>query len=346
MERISLICPDDWHLHLRDGEQLASVLPHTIARFARALIMPNLKPPITTTAAALDYRARIYAQLPKNTEFTPLMTLFLTEETPPDEIKRARRSGVIYGIKFYPAGATTNSATGVSNIERIYPVLAAMIEHELPLLIHGEVVDLNVDIFDREQIFLERHLAPLIDKFPALKIVLEHVTTCAAVDFVRTAPSQVAATITPHHLLLTRNDLFKGGLRPHHYCLPVLKREYHRQAVLAAATSGNPKFFLGTDSAPHSRFNKENDCGCAGIYNAHAALELYAEVFEAANALERFEGFASRYGADFYGLPYNNKKLTLVRNDWTVPDKFVFGHDHLIPFRANEQIKWCLLENY
>lgn len=340
---LCLTRPDDWHLHLRDGAQLAAVLPHTVERFARALVMPNLKPPLTTTAAALAYRGRIQAAVPAGMDFIPLMTLYLTEGTTIAEIKRARESGAIYGVKLYPAGATTHSEAGVKDLERVYPVLEAMANYGLPLLIHGEVTHPEVDIFDREKIFIERHLALLIERLPGLKIVLEHITTREAVMFIQEAPSWVAATITPHHLLFDRNALFQGGLRPHHYCLPVLKREVHRRAVLEAATSGNPKFFLGSDSAPHPRIDKERNCGCAGIYNAHAALELYAEAFESANALDRLEGFASHHGADFYGLPRNQTKIHLKRIAWTVPEEFFFGADCLIPLRAGEKMVWRLI---
>ena len=342
--RIVLTRPDDWHLHLRDGARLAAVLPHTVARFARAMVMPNLAPPIVTTAAALAYRERIRAQVPPSADFHPLMTLYLTEATPPDEIRRARASGAIYGVKLYPAGATTHSDAGVTALERVYPVLEAMVEQRLPLLIHGEVTDPAVDVFDRERVFLERHLAPLVERFPGLKIVLEHITTREAVAFVQEAPPWVAATITPQHLLFDRNALFRGGLRPHYYCLPVLKRAIHQQAVLAAAVSGNPKFFLGTDSAPHPRSGKENHCGCAGIYTAHAALELYAEVFERANALDRLEGFASHYGADFHGLARNQTHVALEKSAWQVPEAFPFGAeaDWVVPLRAGETVAWRL----
>ncbi|CAK0743537.1 dihydroorotase [Gammaproteobacteria bacterium] len=345
MDYLRLIRPDDWHLHLRDGDQLASVLPHTVARFARAMVMPNLKPPIVTTAAALAYRERICALVPAGADFTPMMTLYLTEDTPLAEIRRARQSGAIYGIKLYPAGATTHSEAGVRNLERVHPLLAAMAEHGLPLLVHGEVTDTEVDIFDREKIFIERHLAPLVERFPGLKVVLEHITTREAVAFVRAAPPRVAATITAHHLLLERNALFQGGLRPHHYCLPVLKREVHRRAVLEAAISGSPKFFLGSDSAPHPRTTKESTCGCAGIYSAHAAVELYAEIFEGANALNRLEGFASRHGADFYGLPCNRAEIILEKAPWTVPAEFLFDTDRVIPLRAGEKMSWRLVRS-
>ncbi len=342
---LSLTRPDDWHLHLRDGDRLAAVLPHTAAQFARAMVMPNLTPPIVTTKAALAYRDRILAALPAHADFQPLMTLYLTEETTPSEIRRARESGAVYGVKLYPAGATTHSEAGVKELSRVYPVLEAMVEQGLPLLLHGEVTDPTVDVFDRERVFIERHLVPLVARFPSLKVVLEHITTREAVAFVREAHPFVAATITPQHLLFDRNALFQGGLRPHHYCLPVLKREVHRRAVLEAAVSGNPKFFLGTDSAPHPRSGKESRCGCAGIYSAHAALELYAEAFDNANALDRLEGFASYAGADFYGLPRNQAKITLERVAWQVPEEFPFGAERLLPLRAGERMLWRLRAN-
>ncbi|CAK0770560.1 dihydroorotase [Gammaproteobacteria bacterium] len=345
MDILYLTRPDDWHLHLRDGVQLSAVLLHTAARFARAMVMPNLKPPLITTAAALAYRERIRAALPADANFTPLMTLYLTENTSPEEIARARESGAVYGVKLYPAGATTHSEAGVRDLGRIYPVLEAMVEYGLPLLVHGEVTDPKVDIFDRERIFIERYLVPLVERLPNLKLVLEHITTREAVVFVREASPQVAATITPHHLLFNRNALFQGGLCPHYYCLPVLKREVHRRAVLEAALSGNPKFFLGTDSAPHPRTSKESGCGCAGIYSAHAALELYAEIFAEEGLLDRLEGFASHHGADFHGLPRNQDQIVLERIPWTVPQEFSFGNDRLIPLRAGEKVAWRLRSN-
>ena len=343
--RLSLVRPDDWHLHLRDGEVLASVLPDTARRFARAIVMPNLKPPVTTTEQALAYRERILAALPENMSFEPLMTLYLTEAgTALSEIAIAKASGAVHAIKYYPADATTNSAFGVTDIKRCYPVFATMEQHDLPLLMHGEVTDPEVDSFDREVVFIERHLVPLVREFPGLRIVLEHITTRAAVEFVRQAPNNVAATITAHHLLLNRNAMFEGGLRPHHYCLPLLKREAHRQALVAAATSGNPKFFLGTDSAPHPRHAKESTCGCAGIYTAHAALELYAEVFEQTGALNRLETFASFHGADFYRLPRNRGTLTLEKRSWVVPNEVRFGGERGVPLRAGGTISWRLAE--
>jgi dihydroorotase len=342
LKHLTLIRPDDWHLHLRDGEQMRAVLADSARRFARAIVMPNLKPPVTTTELALAYRGRILAALPQDTQFEPLMTLYLTDSTRPEEIAKARASGAVFGIKYYPAGATTHSELGVSDIRRCYPALAAMEEHGLPLLVHGEVTDPEVDVFDREKVFLDRVLAPLIQRFSRLKIVLEHVTTREAVEFVEDAPRRVAATITAHHLLLNRNALFVGGIRPHYYCAPVLKREVHRQALIEAATSGNPKFFLGTDSAPHARAAKQAACGCAGIYTAHAAMELYAEAFETAGALDKLEGFASIFGAQFYRVPSNANSITLVKQIWEVAQELPFGNETLTPMRAGERIAWRL----
>ena len=344
MTRLTLIRPDDWHLHLRDGEVLASVLPDTARQFARAIVMPNLDPPVTTTEEARAYRERILAALPVGTQFEPLMTLYLTEATPPAEIAQAKASSFVRAVKYYPAAATTNTAVGVTHLKRCYPVFAAMERHDLPLLMHGEVTDPSVDAFDREAVFIERHLAPLVREFPGLRMVLEHITTRAAVEFVSQAPDNVAATITPHHLLLNRNAMFEGGLRPHHYCLPLLKREAHRTALITAATNGNPKFFLGTDSAPHPRRAKESACGCAGIYTAHAALELYAEAFEQAGALDRLEAFASFHGPDFYRLPRNHDRVTLVKESWPVPSEINLGADTLVPLRAGETVAWKLAE--
>ena len=341
-QTLTLTRPDDWHVHLRDGEGLAAVVADTARQFARAIVMPNLKPPVTTVALAQAYRDRILAALPKGAEFTPLMTLYLTESTTPGEVERARRSGLIYGVKYYPAGATTHSDAGVRDLSRCHETLKAMEDLGLPLLVHGEVTDPAVDIFDRERVFIERHLIPLVQRFPRLKLVLEHITTASAVKFVLTADRTVAATVTPHHLLYNRNALFQGGIRPHYYCLPVLKREEHRQALVRAATSGSPKFFLGTDSAPHARSAKESACGCAGIYSAHAAIELYAEAFEAAGALERLEPFASHFGPDFYGLPHNAAQVTLRREAWDVPASQPFGGDVLVPLREGEKVAWRL----
>ncbi len=342
MNEITFTRPDDWHLHLRDGAHMQAVLAHSARRFARAIVMPNLRPPITTTQLALDYRARILAALPPGASFQPLMTLYLTDDTRAEEIARAGASGAVYAVKYYPAGATTHSDSGVTDLRRCDAALQAMTEAGMPLLVHGEVTDPVVDVFDRERVFIERVLRPLTERFPRLKIVLEHITTSEAVRFVASAPPSVAATITAHHLLLNRNAMFQGGIRPHHYCLPVLKREDHRRALLQAATSGNPKFFLGTDSAPHARHTKEHACGCAGVYTAHAGIELYAEAFDAAGALPRLEAFASLHGADFYGLPRNSERLALRRRRWAVPEDFAYGDDRLVPLRAGGSVAWSL----
>ena len=339
---LTLIRPDDWHLHLRDGEVLKDLVPHTAARFARAIVMPNLKPPVATLSQALEYRERVLAAVPRGTDFTPLMTLYLTENTRPDEIHRAKANGHVHAVKYYPAGATTNADSGVTDIRRCQAVLETMADVGLPLLVHGEVTDPAVDVFDREQVFIDRVLAPLVEQLPNLKVVFEHITTKTAVEFVLSAPANVGATLTPQHLLHNRNALFKGGLRPHMYCLPVLKREQDREALVKAAVSGSPKFFLGTDSAPHARHLKEHACGCAGIYSAHAGIELYAEVFEQAGALGKLEGFASFHGADFYGLPRNGGTLTLVKKSWTPPATYRFGDAELVPFRAGEEIAWSV----
>jgi len=341
-QKLVITRPDDWHLHLRDGDLMKDVLPHTAARFARAIVMPNLKPPVATVKQALEYRERILAAVPGGADFTPLMTLYLTESTKPEEIHHAKAEGHIHGVKFYPAGATTNADAGVRDIRRCDVVLETMADVGLPLLVHGEVTDPDVDVFDRETKFIEKVLAPLVERLPGLKLVFEHLSTKTAVDFVLSAPANVGATITPQHLLHNRNALFKSGIRPHYYCLPVLKRETDREALVKAAVSGNPKFFLGTDSAPHAKHLKENACGCAGIYSAHAGIELYAEVFEQARALERLEGFASFHGADFYGLPRSKDKLTLVKKSWTPPASYDFGEGRLVPFRAGEEIGWSL----
>lgn len=337
---LTLTRPDDWHVHLRDGEMLAAVLPDTVRQFARAIVMPNLKPPVRTTDDARAYRTRILAALPAGLVFEPLMTLYLTDQTTPTEIRAAHASGVVYAVKYYPAGATTHSELGLTDLAHAYPVFAVMQELGMPLLIHGEVTDPTVDIFDREAVFIERHLIPLMRDFPALKIVLEHITTQQAVDCVRHAPKNLAATITPHHLLYNRNALFQGGIRPHYYCLPILKRERHRLALLAAATSGNPKFFLGTDSAPHRQYDKQSACGCAGMYSAHAAMELYAEAFDSVDALPSLESFASHFGADFYGLPRNTASMTLIRESHTLPADISVGTDKIIPMCAGETIAW------
>ena len=340
MQQLILTRPDDWHLHLRDGALMQSVLPDSARQFARAIVMPNLRPPVTTTEQAQAYRARILAALPAGSAFEPLMTLYLTDNTTAQEIRNARESGVIHAVKLYPAGATTNSDAGVTDIRKTYPALEAMQRCNMPLLVHGEATDPAVDVFDREAVFIERVLQPLLRDLPQLRTVFEHITTREAVQFVTDAPDTVAATITAHHLLYNRNALFSGGMRPHYFCLPVLKRETHRAALGEAAASGNPKFFLGTDSAPHAQHTKETACGCAGIYTAHAALELYAEAFDRIGALDRLEGFASFHGADFYGLPRNTGKVTLRKESWQVPDSLAFGEHRLVPLRAGEIVKW------
>jgi dihydroorotase, homodimeric type len=343
LKTLTLTRPDDCHLHLRDGEQMRAVLPDTTRRFARAIVMPNLKPPIITAEMALTYREHILAALPPDMRFEPLMTLYLTDNTAPSEIFEGRRNGTIHGVKYYPAGATTNSAAGVTDIARCYRTLATMEEIGMPLLVHGEVTDPAVDVFDREKSFLDRVLMPLTQRFPQLRIVFEHITTQEAVEFVTGAWGHIAATITAHHMLLNRNAMFQGGIRPHHYCLPVLKRETHRQKLVEAAISGNPKFFLGTDSAPHPRSAKESTCGCAGVYTAHAAIELYAEAFEQAGALDKLEAFASFHGADFYKLPRNKDSITLKKESWIVPSQLGFGNETLIPLRAGESLAWKLI---
>ncbi len=340
MQRLTLTRPDDWHLHLRDDAALRAVLPDTARRFARAIVMPNLDPPVRTVEEARAYRERILATLPAGLSFEPLMTLYLTDHTAPAEIAKTKASSFVHAVKYYPAGATTNSESGVTDLKRVYPVFAEMERHDLPLLLHGEVNDSSVDVFDREAVFVEYHLAPLVRLFPKLRMVLEHVTTKEGVAFVEQAGPNVAATITAHHLLLNRNNLFAGGLRPHFYCLPGLKREVHRRALVAAATGGNPKFFLGTDSAPHGRRAKESACGCAGIYTAHAALELYAETFERAGALDKLEAVARFNGPDFYRLPRNRDTVTLVKEPWNAPAEIPLGDDSLVPLRAGEPVSW------
>ena len=335
--------PDDWHVHLRDGAALKAVLPDTAKQFARAIVMPNLRPPITTTALASEYRARILSALPVGLNFEPLMTLYLTDNTTAEEIALAKASGFVHGVKLYPAGATTNSDAGVSDLSRCAKALEAMEKLGMPLLVHAEVTDPDVDVFDREKVFIDRHMTSLVKNYPKLKIVFEHITTKQAADFVTQSPSNVAATITAHHLLLNRNDMFKGGINPHHYCLPILKREEHRLALVNAAISGNAKFFLGTDSAPHAKNTKEAACGCAGMYTAHAAIELYAEAFDNANALDKLEGFAGFYGADFYGLPRNIDKITLEKTSWIAPEVLLLGDETLVPFRAGQAIKWKII---
>lgn len=344
MTSITITRPDDWHLHLRDGAALKAVLPDTAKQFARAIVMPNLRPPVTTTELAIAYRQRILDALPAGMQFEPLMTLYLTDNTSEDEIAKAKASGIIHGVKLYPAGATTNSDLGVTSLDKCTSALEAMEKLGMPLLAHAEVTDADVDVFDRERVFIERHMIPLLKKYPALKIVFEHITTKDAADFVMSAPNNVAATITAHHLLMNRNDMFKGGIQPHHYCLPILKREEHRIALVKSSTSGNPKFFLGTDSAPHAKHTKEAACGCAGMYTAHTAIEFYAESFETAGALDKLEGFASFYGADFYGLPRNKAKITLVKESWKVPKYLPFdGGDVLVPLRAGQDLSWKLV---
>jgi dihydroorotase len=341
-QELTLTRPDDWHLHVRDGAALNVVVPHTAAQFARAIIMPNLKPPVTTAEQAMAYKNRILAAVPQGMVFEPLMTLYLTDNLDPAEIARAKAAGVV-ACKLYPAGATTNSDAGVTDLRKIYPVLEAMQREGVLLLVHGEVTTSDIDLFDREAVFIERHLMPLRRDFPGLKIVMEHITTAEAVQYVSAADSHLAATITVHHLLYNRNAIFTGGIRPHYYCLPVLKRETHRQALVLAATSGDPRFFLGTDSAPHPAHLKEHATGCAGCYTAHAAIEMYAEAFDQAGALDKLEGFASWFGADFYGLPRNTDRITLRRENWTPPESYAFGEAELKPLRSGESLPWRLL---
>ena len=339
---ITITKPDDWHLHLRDGEMLGTTVPHTARSFSRAIVMPNLKPPVTTVEQALAYRQRILDALPTDTNFSPLMTLYLTDNLAQEELVRLSTEPAVVAVKYYPAGATTNSDSGVSSIDKVMPSLEVMAKRGIPLLIHGEVTDGEIDIFDREQRFIDTVLAPLRAQLPELKVVLEHITTANAVEFVSEQNSNVAATITVHHLLYNRNHLLAGGVRPHFYCLPVLKRNSHQLALIEAATSGDPKFFLGTDSAPHPKGDKEAACGCAGIYTAPGALELYAEVFDQADALDRLEGFASLYGPRFYGLPVNTEKISLVRDSWQMEESFQFGSNTVIPVRAGETLHWRL----
>jgi dihydroorotase len=342
VQELTITRPDDWHLHVRDGAALQAVVPHTAAQFGRAIIMPNLRPPVTTAAQAVAYRERIMAALPRGCTFEPLMTLYLTDNLPPAEIERAKRAGVV-ALKLYPAGATTNSDAGVTDIRKTHPTLEAMQRAGLPLLVHGEVTSPDIDLFDREAVFIDRQLIPLRRDFPGLKIVMEHITTREAAQYVQAADGFTGATITAHHLLYNRNAIFTGGIRPHYYCLPVLKREEHRQALVVAATSGNPKFFLGTDSAPHPAHLKEHATGCAGCYTAHAAMELYAEAFDAAGALDRLEAFASFHGPAFYGLPRNRGTITLRHEAWTTPESFPFGEAQLKPLRAGEPLAWRVL---
>ena len=344
MNALTIRRPDDWHLHLRDGAALASVVKFTAERFGRAIVMPNLKPPVATTAAATAYQKRVLAALPQASSFTPLMTLYLTDSTAPDEIDRAVAAGCVHGVKLYPAGATTHSDAGVTDIRKTYAVLERMQTCGMPLLVHGEAARAEVDVFDRESVFIDETLAPLVERFPRLKVVFEHITTARAVGFVTAARDKVAATITPQHLLHNRNAIFAGGIHPHYYCLPILKRERDRAALLEAAVSGSPRFFLGTDSAPHERATKESSCGCAGMFTAHAAIELYAEVFEESGHLDRLEAFASHFGADFYGLPRHEERITLERKPWVVPDCYPFAEGTVIPYRAGETIAWRLAE--
>ena len=346
MHTITLIKPDDFHLHLRDGKELASVARDSARRFARAIIMPNLDPPVVSVRQALAYRRRILDCLPDNADFNPMMTLYLTDDTPKDEVDRVAETAEVYAFKYYPAGATTHSGSGVTDIGKVMPVLEYMAQRDVPLLLHGEVTDAEVDVFDREKVFIERILSPLAGNIDALRIVLEHVTTRDAVQFVSGASDRIAATITPHHLMLNRNAMLAQGLNPHHYCLPILKRERHRQALVAAATSGNPKFFLGTDSAPHSAQAKEKPPCCAGIYNACAAIELYASVFDAMDSLDTLERFAGRNGARFYGLPLNTEKISLRREEWQIPDVINFAGATLVPFRAGKSCRWKLVDEH
>ena len=341
-DTLKITRPDDWHLHVRDGEPLHTVVPHTAAQFARAIIMPNLRPPVTTAQQALDYKARIQAAVPAGVAFEPLMTLYLTDNLAPEEIARARAAGVV-AAKLYPAGATTNSDAGVTSLKKIYPVLEAMQRAGMLLLVHGEVTSSDIDLFDREAVFIDTQLIPLRRDFPELKIVFEHITTREAAQYVHGSDAFTAATVTAHHLLYNRNAIFVGGVRPHYYCLPVLKRETHRVALVQAATSGSSKFFLGTDSAPHPAHLKEHATGCAGCYTAHAAIEMYAEAFDNAGALDQLEGFASFHGPDFYSLPRNTGTITLRRESWTPPDSFAFGDAELKPLRAGEALPWRLV---
>ena len=345
MNSLTLTRPDDWHLHLRDGAAMAAVVAASARQMGRAIIMPNLTPPVTTTERALAYRERILAALPAGAAFEPLMTLYLTDDTPAEEVERAHVSGLVHAVKLYPAGATTNSASGVTDLAHCDAAIAAMARLGMPLLVHGEVTDADIDIFDREAVFIERVMKPLLARHPDLKVVFEHITTAEAADFVAAAPDNIAATITVHHLLFNRNHMLVGGIRPHYYCLPILKRERHRQALLAAATSGSPKFFLGTDSAPHAKGDKESACGCAGAFTAPAALELYATAFDQAGALDRMEGFASHFGPDFYGLPRNTDSVTLVREPWPLPDTLPYADGQtIVPMAAGETLAWRFQE--
>ncbi|MBC3832747.1 dihydroorotase [Undibacterium amnicola] len=340
IQELKITRPDDWHLHLRDGDALKTVLPHTAAQFARAIVMPNLKPPVTTTELAGAYRQRILAALPEGMSFQPLMTLYLTDNTPPDEIRRAKDSGFVHAVKLYPAGATTNSDAGVTDLRKCYKTLEVMQEVGMPFLVHGEVTSPEIDLFDREAVFIDTVMKPLRADMPELKVVFEHITTSDAAAYVAEASGPIAATITAHHLLYNRNEIFKGGIRPHYYCLPVLKRETHRQALVKAATSGNPRFFLGTDSAPHAKGVKEHACGCAGCYTALHAMELYAQAFDQVGALDKLEGFASFFGPDFYQLPRNAGSMRLKRESWTLPNELSYLDGSLVPLNAGETINW------
>jgi dihydroorotase len=342
-EQITLTRPDDWHLHLRDDAALAAVAAHSAERFARAIVMPNLKPPVTTTEMAEAYKQRILSVLPEDTEFEPLMTLYMTDQLDQDEVIRAKESGIVKGIKLYPAGATTNSDSGVTDIRKRYDLLEAMQKASLPLLIHAEVTDSSVDVFDRERVFIDRYLIDLRRDFPELRMVFEHVTTKDAVDFVKQSSGPTAATITPQHLMYNRNAMLAGGIRPHYFCLPILKRSSHQEALIETATSGDPRFFLGTDSAPHAQHAKECGCGCAGCYSADSAIELYAEIFDQADALDKLEGFSSFFGPDFYGLPRNSETITLKRRDWVVPQSYPFGEDRIVPLMAGQTLHWQLV---
>lgn len=339
-DKITIIRPDDWHIHLRDGAALQQTVKDAANQFSRAIIMPNLVPPVKNTAQAIEYKERILAHIPHGNPFQPLMTLYLTDNTSVEDIKAAKASGIIYALKSYPAGATTNSHAGITSLKGVYPILACMAEQGIPLLLHGEITRPEIDVFDREKYFIDEHLAPLVKQFPTLKIVLEHITTKEAVDFVTETPTNVGATITVQHLLFNRNHLLVGGVRPHYYCLPILKRNTHQEALIKAAISGNPKFFLGTDSAPHPTHAKESACGCAGCYTAYAAIELYAEAFDRANALDKLENFASCFGPKFYGLPINSETITLIRKEWTAPTSLPFGEQQVTPLKAGETIHW------
>jgi dihydroorotase len=343
-QEITITRPDDWHLHVRDDEALKTTVPHTAATFGRAIIMPNLKPPVTSVEHAMAYRDRILAARPANSQFQPLMTLYLTDRLSPEEIRKAAAHPDVYAVKYYPAGATTNSDSGVTAIENVYPALEAMSETGLPLLLHGEVTDHHVDIFDREKQFIDTILSPLLTRFPDLRVVLEHITTADAASFVSQASDNIAATLTPQHLMYNRNDMLVGGVRPHLYCLPILKRNTHQSALLAAATSGSPKFFLGTDSAPHASHTKETSCGCAGCYSAYGALSLYAEIFEQAGAMDKLEGFASFHGADFYGLPRNQDKVVLRKEPWQVPASYPYLETDLVPLCAGQTLNWKVID--